>query len=105
LRSDGRPVMIKAEFFAPDLVNSGQLISAIRAKHAPLMVWNSHLYVVDGVVYDVAFYHNGTQTYVIRKFLLLDPRYSDARREASVHRDTDDLSGVQGVLFVTVLQP
>jgi len=104
LRSDGRQVMINAEFFAPEAVNAGLVISAIRAKHAPLMVWNSRLYVICGVVYDEAFYNDGTQTYAIRKFLLLDTRYSDSRREASFNRDTDDLSKVQGLLFVTVAQ-
>jgi len=102
LQSDGRPVLITAKLFAADSVNSGQLISAIRDKHAPLMVWNSHLYVVSGVVYDDTFYNDGTETYVIRKLLLLDTRYSDSRRDVTFDRDTDDLSNVQGILFLTV---
>jgi hypothetical protein len=102
LHTDGRPVLITAELFAADSVNSGQLISAIRDKHPPLMEWRSHLYVVGGVVYDDTFYSDGTETYVVRKFLLLDTRYSDSRREVSFDRDIDDLSKIQGILFLTV---
>ena len=102
LHTDGRPALITAELFPADSVNSGQLIAAIRDKHAPLMEWNSHLYVVGGLVYDDTFYTDGTETYVVRKFLLLDPRYSDSRREVTFDRDTDDLSKIQGILFLTV---
>ena len=102
LHTDGRPVLITAKLFAADSVNSGQLITAIRDKHPPLMEWNSHLYVVGGVVYDDTFYSDGTETYVVRKFLLLDTRYSDSRREVTFDRDTDDLSKIQGILFLTV---
>ncbi len=102
LHTDGRPVLITAELFAADSVNSGQLITAIREKHPPLLEWNSHLYVLDGVVYDDTFYSDGAETYVIRKFLLLDTRYSDSRREVTFDRDADDLSKIQGILFLTV---
>lgn len=102
LRTDGRPVTLRPELVTPAALNSGQLIGALRAQHAPLMLWKDHLFVVSGAVYDEAFYNDGTQTYVLRKFLLLDPRYSDARREAVFSRETDDLNTVQGFLFVTV---
>jgi hypothetical protein len=39
---------------------------------------------------------------VIRKFLLWDTRFSDSRREVVFDRDTDDLSKVEGFLFVDV---
>ena len=53
-----------------------------------------------GAIYDQAVYSDGSITYVIRKLLLLDTRFSDSRREVTFNRDTDDLSKVQGVLFV-----
>jgi hypothetical protein len=102
LRTDGRPVLITAELFTPAAVSAGQLITAIRAKRAALMVWNSRLYVVSGVVYDDSTYSDGTDSYVIHKLLLLDTRYSDARREVRFNRDTEDLSKVEGLLFLTV---
>jgi hypothetical protein len=102
LRTDGRPVLITAELFAADSVNSGQLVTAIREKHPPLLEWNSRLYVLDGVIYDDTFYSDGAEIYVVRKFLLLDTRYSDSRREVTFDRDADDLSKIQGILFLTV---
>jgi len=102
LRTDGRPVLITAELFTPAAITASQLLAAIRAKRAALMVWNSRLYVVSGVVYDDSTYSDGADTYVIHKLLLLDTRYSDARREVSFNRDTEDLSKVEGLLFLTV---
>jgi hypothetical protein len=104
LLSDGRPVVVKATYLTPDAVNSGLLITWFLNQHAALMQWNSHLYVVHGIVYlwtanetPEGSAQSGT---VIRKFLLWDTRYSDSRREAVFNRDTDDLSKVQGLLFV-----
>jgi hypothetical protein len=101
LLPDGRPIMITAEYVAPDSLNSSQLVNAVLASHAPLMEWNSHLYVVSGVIFDESDFENGqTIAFMIRKILLLDPRFSDSRREVSFNRDTDDLGKVQGLLFV-----
>lgn len=102
LSSDGRPFMITAEFVSADALNSGQLVHVIATKHAPLMVWNDHLYVVDGVIFDDTYFGDGSEIYVIKKFLLWDTRYSDSRREVVFNRDTDDLSKVQGMLFLSV---
>jgi hypothetical protein len=104
LLSDGRPIKVTAEYLRPDQVNSGHLISMILDQHAPLMEWNSHLYVVHGIVY--LWTESGDPTTgtvkmtVIRKFLLWDVRYSDSRREVVFDRNTDDASKVQGLLFV-----
>ena len=103
LLSDGRPILISAEYSEHASINSGQLINAILAKHPALMVWNSRLYVVYGVIFDESVDNaRGGIIYVIRKLLLLDARYSDSRREITFNRDTDDLTKVQGFLFLSV---
>jgi hypothetical protein len=106
LLSDGRPITVIAEYQTPDQVNSGRLIRVILHQHAPLMMWNSNLYVVHGVVYlwtasggDPTSSGMITMT-VIHKFLLWDTRYSDSRREVVFDRDTDDPKNVQGLLFL-----
>jgi hypothetical protein len=48
---DGRPIVVTAEYLTPDGVNALHLIYSLTEKHAPLMMWNSHLYVVYGVTY------------------------------------------------------
>jgi len=105
LLSDGRPVMVTATHLTPDAVNSGLLVTWFLNQHAALMQWNSHIYVVHGIVYmwiasGDATSGSMTQMTVIHKFLLWDTRYSDSRREVVFNRDTDDLSKVQGFLFV-----
>jgi len=102
LLSDGRPILVTAEYVAANALNSGQLVGALLANRAPLMEWNSHLYVVCGAIFDEAEYSDGTITYAIRKILLLDTRFSDSRREVAFDRGKDDLGKVQGVLFLTV---
>lgn len=106
LLADGRPVIINAVFFPADQANAGSLVKTFTEQHAPLMQWNSHIYVVHGLVY---FWNQSgstdtgvTTVPVVHKFLLWDTRYSDSHREVIFNRDTDDLKNVQGFLFVDV---
>jgi hypothetical protein len=104
LPGDGRPIMVTATYSTPDAVNSGLLISWFLNQHAALMRWNSHVYVVHGIVYIWIATSNGesgtSESTAIHKFLLWDTRFSDSRREVVFNRDTDDLSKVEGFLFV-----
>jgi hypothetical protein len=97
---DGRAFMVTAEYLSPPSVNVGQLISAVMENHAPLMQWNSHLYVVYGVIFDETFDPTtGARSNDLHKLLLLDPRFSDERREVSFDRTTD-WEKVQGLLIL-----
>jgi len=99
LLSDGRPIMVSAEYFPAASVNSSSLITTLTEKHALLMEWNSHLYVAYGVVFDLTVDDtNGAKTFAIRKLLLLDSRFSDQRREVAFDRQTDDWGKVQDLL-------
>jgi hypothetical protein len=101
LLSDGRPIMVTTQFMELDAVNSGLLITTLHEKHAMLFEWNSHLYVCYGISYrrDVD-YASGAETDTVLKFLLLDTRYSDSRRQTVFDRATDDSSKVQGLGWV-----
>ena len=103
LLGDGRPIQVTAEFWPAAAVNPGKVIGALTDQHALLMAWDSHLYVVYGVVYQwirVGGDDTGGALTVIHKLLLLDTRFSDSRRTVVFNRDTDDLSIVQGLLLV-----
>ena len=105
LLGDGRPIKVKAWYVAIDTMNSGEIVGSITNQHAPLIEWDSHIYIVRGVIFFWAPYGGGgDQGYVpvtvIRKFLLLDTRYSDSRRNVVLDRETNDLSKVKGTLFV-----
>jgi len=104
---DGRPIMVNATYLTPDAVNSGLLVGQFLNQHAALMRLNSHIYVVHGIVYMWIATSNGgdsgvSESTAIHKFLLWDTRFSDSRREVVFNRDTDDLSKVDGFLFVDV---
>jgi hypothetical protein len=104
LLSDGRPINVTTEYLTPDQVSAGHLIVMTSNQHAPLMEWNSHVYVVHGIVYlwavspDPA--SNGLEQSVIHKFLLWDTRYADSRREVVFDRTIDAADKIQGLLFV-----
>jgi hypothetical protein len=106
LLPDGRSFIVKAVFFPPDRANAAYLVKAFTEKYPLLMRWNSHIYVVHGLVYfwmatgDPST--GGGVQIVVHKFLLWDARYSDSRRQLIFNRDTDDLGKVQGLLFVEV---
>lgn len=103
LLGDGRPIQIETEFLTPDQVGAGHLIAEVVRNRAPPMMWNSHLYVVHGVVFARSVdYSTGISAYVIQKFLLWDVRYSDTRREAVFDREKEDPDRVQGILFVSL---
>lgn len=102
LLSDGRPIMVTADSISASANDVGyRIIAALLAKHALLTVWNSHLVVLYGAIYDDTLYGDGTRMFVIHKLLLIDPRYSDARREVVFNRDTDDWSKFEGMLQLT----
>jgi hypothetical protein len=102
---DDRRILITPDFVgpAPSIDISLRIISALRDKHAMLMVWNSHLYVLYGAVFDeVVSGEDGSSAFMIHKLFLVDPRYSGSRREVTFNRDTDDWGKVDGVLLLTV---
>lgn len=102
LVSDGRPIQVTADFLPTGgtLDMSRWIIGALLGRHPLLMVWGSHLYVLYGAVFDEVVDSVEGSAYMIHKLLLLDTRYSDSRRDVVFNRDTDDLSKVQGFLFV-----
>ena len=104
LLSDGRPIMITADVLppAPSVDISWQIIGLLRDKQALLLVWNSHLYVLYGAVFDEVGSEDGSTAFMIHKLLLLDTRYSGPRREVIFNRDTDDWGKVQGMLRLSV---
>jgi hypothetical protein len=102
LLSDGRPIAVTADFMSASSNDIGyRIVAALIGKHALLTVWNSHLYVLYGAIYDETLYSDGTRMNVIHKLLLIDPRFSDAHREVVFNRDTDDWTKVEGMLQVT----
>lgn len=101
LLSDGRPVMVTAQYIAADAIYGYGLIDTLQQKHAMLLMWKSHLYVLYGVSY-VEDYDpdSATGTDNVTKLLLIDTRYSDSRRNVEFDRQSEDWSKVQGVLWV-----
>ena len=98
--SDGRAIVVTADYVPAPSVNSGNLITALTEKQAMLMDWNSHLYVVYVVIYSTSYNVEGGRMDSIFKIFLVDPRYSDQRREVTFDRQTDDWGKVQGLLML-----
>jgi hypothetical protein len=104
LLSDGHPIEISADLTpSSEMGTALRIVNSLRGEHAMLMVWNSHLYVLYGAIYDEAISTDSRQV-SIHKLLLLDTRFSDSRREVIFNRDADDWDKVQGVLSFSVAQ-
>ena len=102
LLNDGRPILVNAEYFPPSSMNAGLIVGALQDQHAALFEWQSHVYVLYGAIYNETRDYSGTRQYALQKLLLLDPRFSDRRREVVFDRETDDWEKVQGLLIPMV---
>lgn len=102
LLSSGRPIVVNADYVAQSSVNASLIVGALLEQHASLMEWKSHVYVLYGAIFDETRSYNGPPQYAIHKLLLLDPRFSDGRREVVFNRDTDDWENVQGLVVPVV---
>jgi|HubBroStandDraft_1064217.scaffolds.fasta_scaffold00004_21 hypothetical protein len=100
LLSDGRPIMVTAEYVPATSLVAGSLIGSLTEKQPLLIEWNYHLYVVYGVIYSTTYTDEGGRVDSILKIFLLDPRFSDQRREVTFDRQTDDWGKVQGLLML-----
>ncbi len=106
LLSDGRPVMVNAEYIPHDSINPSLIVNNLTEQHAPLIEWKSHLYVLYGALFDeTRDSPSGVRAYAIHKLFLLDLRFSDQRRETVFDRETDDWGQMQGLLLVGFVIP
>jgi len=99
LLDDGRPIQVTTEYVTPGQASAGHLITMLTNKHAALMQWNGHIYILHGATY-VWIYDEQTTSTDLRKLLLFDTRYSGSHRETSFTRGTDDANALQGFLFI-----
>lgn len=100
--SDGRSVMVNAEYVSQGATTPDLIISLLLDQHAPLLDWKSHIYVLYGAVFDETRYDDGRRQYAIKRLLLRDPRFSDQREDVVFNRETDNWGDVQGLLTVAV---
>lgn len=102
--SDGCPIQITADLLAtaPGIDISPTIVRLLRNNHPMLMLWNSHLYVLYGAVFDEVANDDGSSAFMIHKLFLLDARYSGPRRNVIFNRDTDDWAKVDGLLLLGV---
>ena len=101
LLGDGRPITVNVTDMMPYSPNPTAIVDALAKKQALLLMWNSRLYVMVGVLYDESYYQDNTRTDTVNRFYLLDTRYSDGRREVTFTRTKDDWNDVQGLLLLT----
>jgi len=105
LLSDGRSFMVNAEYVPATSINAGGIVVGLKDQHAQLFEWKSRIYVLYGAIFDEDLDADTGAAYAIHKLLLLDPRYSDERRQVEFNRDTDDFGKVQGLLTLSVVRP
>jgi hypothetical protein len=103
-RWSGPPVMARAKYVPGNSINSDLIMGALLDQHALLMEWKSHFYILQGAVFNETLYYSGARQYAILKLLLIDPRFSDQRREVTFNREADSLENVQGLLALVLMR-
>jgi len=103
--NDGRSIQVQADYVPQGSIYPNLLVGPLLAQRPLLVEWKSRCYVIYGAVYDETRHTSGARDYSIHKLYLLDPRFSDARRQVVFNRDTDDAASLGGLLTVTVSQP
>ncbi len=102
IMNDGRPIVVAADYLSSESANPDRIIAPLLKNHATLMEWNSHFYVMYGVIFnEIVDPESGQRNHVIHKLLLLDARFADVRREATFNRESDDWKRVQGLLTLS----
>ncbi|HVZ15777.1 MAG TPA: hypothetical protein VG897_01575 [Terriglobales bacterium] len=98
--TDRGSVKINASF-VPGSAIRGDDVIGILLRHKPQLIqYQGGIVVLYGVIYDEHLYADGSRMNVVRKFLMLDPRYLGERRFVSFTREKDDFTHVAGVARV-----
>lgn len=104
LLSDGRPILVNAEYVPQSSASAGLIVGSLTDQHALLIEWKSNVYILYGAIFDgTRDTGSGVEVYAIHKLLLLDPRFSDKRRVTEFDRETDNWEKVGGLSIVKVV--
>lgn len=102
---DGKIVHLSAVFTPNGSIQADGIIAPLVHAKPLLIRWNGALYVLYGVVYDEHLHNSGKRENVIRRLLLIDPRYSDERKFVSFDRQRDDFAQVEGIAEIRFALP
>jgi hypothetical protein len=105
LTGDGQPVLVNADYVPEGSITADSIVRSLLGEHALLIEWKSHICVLYGALFNEVRDNTGRREFTVLKLFLLDPRFSDERREVVFNRETDDLGKVQGMLAVTFTVP
>jgi hypothetical protein len=101
---DGRHITVTADYVPASSITSSALLLPLLKNQASLVEWKSHLYVLYGAFYDEIHDSDEARIFEIHTLYLLDPRFSDARRETTFARKNVDSNELQALLVLKVGQ-
>jgi hypothetical protein len=105
-RSSLKVLSVRAGYFPKSSIDPSLIVTTLMDQQPMLIKWKSHVYVLCGAIYDeTRSYGQEGSLFRIHKLLLLDPRYSDQRRESEFNGETDDWNNIQGILTLSVVRP
>lgn len=99
---DGRHVTVTADYVPASSINSSALLLPLLKNQASLVEWKSHLYVLYGAFFDEIHDSDEDRVFEIHTLYLLDPRFSDARRETTFDRKNVDSNELQSLLVLNL---
>lgn len=99
---NGSAITIVDDYWSGSSVRAEDILASLMAQHPLIIDWDGHLYVLYGAVFDLNKHQSGMEERVIRSLLLVDTRYSGAKRYVTFDRQKDDFGKVDGVLSLSV---
>jgi hypothetical protein len=96
--SDGSAITIFDNYWTGSSVRAEDIIASLQSHHALIIDWDGRLYVLFGAIFDLNKYPSGVEERVIRSFMLVDTRYSDAKRYVTFDRQKNDFGKVNALL-------
>ncbi len=99
---DGRRITVAADYVPASSINSSALLVPLLKNRASLVEWKSHLYVLYGAIFDEIHDSDEDRIFEIHTLYLLDPRFSDARRETTFDRKNVDSNELQSLLVLNL---
>jgi hypothetical protein len=102
LSSDGRAIVVNSEYVSESGITADFIVRTLLEQRALLFEWKGHVYVLYGSLFNEVRDYSGAREFTVVRLFLIDPRFSDERREVVFDRESDDLKKVQGILGLRV---
>ncbi len=101
-QGDGSYFSLRDKYWPGYAVRAEDIIASLSAQRPLVIRWDDRLCVLYGAVFDLNKFQSGTEVRVVRKLLLIDPRYAGDKRYVEFDRQKDDFGKLTEFLSLAI---